>query len=271
MIKAVIIGAAGRMGRTIVKVIQETEGIECLAGVENTGHPSVGKDLGEVAGLGSVGVKITDDLSLVIKEADVLIDFTTPSSSLYNMELASYFNKPMVVGTTGFDEKQKEKILEFVQSFPCVLSPNMSLGVNLLFKLVEMVAGILGPGYDVEILEFHHRGKRDAPSGTALRLGYRIAQALGRKFEEVAIYGRKGEVGPRSHGEIGILALRGGDVVGDHTVIFATEGERLELTHRASSRETFARGAVKAALWVVDKPPGLYDMEDVLGLRDRGA
>lgn len=271
MVRALVVGAAGRMGRAIVKVINETEGIECVGAVEAHGHPLLGRDAGELAGVGPLGVRITDDLSQGIKEADVLIDFSTPSASLYTMELASLLHKPVVVGTTGFTEQQWQKVREFSQSVPCVISPNMSLGVNLLFRLVEIVAKALGPGYDVEIVEFHHRGKKDAPSGTALRLAERVAVALGRDLEKVAVYGRRGLCGPRSPEEIGILSLRGGDVVGEHTVIFATEGERIELVHKASSRETFARGAVRAALWVVGKPPGLYDMEDVLGLRDRGA
>ena len=267
MVKAIVVGAAGRMGRTVVKVIQDTEGIECVGGVEAVGHESVGKDLGEVAGIGKIGVEVADDLSAIIKEADVLIDFTSANSSMYNMELASFFKKPMVVGSTGFTPEQRERIEELTRNFPCVLSPNMSAGVNLLFRLVETGARALGGGDDVEIVELHHRGKKDAPSGTALRLGERIAQALGRDFSEVAVFSRHGQVGERRPEEIGVMALRGGDAVGEHTVIFATEGERIELIHRASSRETFARGAVRAAKWVVDKEPGLYDMEDVLGLK----
>jgi len=266
-IKAIVVGAAGRMGRTVLKVIQETEGIECAGAVEAVGHEAVGKDAGEVAGIGRIGVEVADDLSALIKEADVLIDFTSAASSMYNMELASFFRKPMVVGSTGFSPEQRQRIAELTQNFPCVLSPNMSAGVNLLFRLVETVARALGSAYDVEILEMHHRGKKDAPSGTAQRLGERVARALGVELEEVAVYSRSGLVGERRQGEIGIMALRAGDVVGEHTVIFATEGERIELTHRASSRETFARGAVRAAKWVVNKEPGLYDMEDVLGLK----
>lgn len=267
MVRAVVIGAGGRMGRMVVGAIQETEGIECVGGVEAPGHPAVGKDVGEIAGVGRMGVEISDDLSSVMEDTDVLIDFTVAEAALKHIELASSRRKPMVVGTTGFSAEQMKRIRELAEGFPCVLSPNMSAGVNLLFRLVEEVAEVLGEDYDVEVVEVHHRRKKDAPSGTALRIAERVARARGRSLQEVAVYGREGMVGERKRGEIGILAVRAGDVVGEHTVIFATEGERIEITHRASSREIFARGAVRAALWVMGKKPGLYDMADVLGLK----
>jgi len=267
MVKAVVIGAAGKMGQMIVRAMVEREDIVCIGGVERKDHPLIGKDLGEILGIGKLGARLWDSLDPLLEDAQVLIEFTSPEATLFHLELASSFKKPMVIGTTGFNQDQFEKIKELTKNIPCVLSPNMSLGVNVLFKLVELVAKVLGKGYDIEIIEFHHRLKRDAPSGTALKLGQKIADVLGINLEEKAIFGRKGLTGPRSEGEIGILSLRGGDVIGEHAVIFATEGERLELTHKASSRMTFAQGAIRAALWVVGKPPGLYEMEDVLDLK----
>jgi 4-hydroxy-tetrahydrodipicolinate reductase len=264
MVKAVVIGAAGRMGQSIIRVILDRKDIVCIGGVERKDHPLIGKDLGQILGIGELGARLWGSLDPLLEEAQVLIDFTSPEATLHHLELASSFRKPMVIGTTGFTQEQFERIKQLAKYIPCVLSPNMSLGVNLLFKLVELVAKVLGRDYDVEIIEFHHRLKKDAPSGTALKLSQKIADVLGLNLEEKAVFGRKGLTGPRTEGEIGILSLRGGDVVGEHTVIFATEGERLELTHKASSRMTFAKGAVRAALWVVGKPPGLYDMEDVL-------
>lgn len=270
MVKVVIVGVAGRMGRTVLRVVNGTEGIECIGGVEQPGHPVIGVDLNELIGFKPCGISVSDDLGKVIQEADVIIDFSHPEASLKALEVASRHAKAMVIGTTGFTPEQQRAIESFVQKVPCVLSPNMSLGVNLLFKLVEIAARVLGSDYDIEILEVHHRHKKDAPSGTALRLGQVISAALERNFEQSAVFGRKGITGPRPADQLGIMALRGGDVIGDHTVLFLGEGERLELVHRASSREAFARGAVKAAFWVVGKPPGLYDMLDVLGLKTLG-
>lgn len=270
MVKVVIIGIAGRMGRTVLRVVHDTEGIRCIGGVEQPDHPLLGVDINELIGLKPCGVRVSADLEEVIPEADVLIDFSHPEASLKALEVASKHAKAMVIGTTGFTPEQQRAIESFVQKVPCVLSPNMSLGVNLLFKLVEIAARVLGRDYDVEILEIHHRHKKDAPSGTALRLGQVASAALEKDFEQSTVFGRKGLTGPRPPDQLGIMALRGGDVIGDHTVFFLGEGERLELVHRASSREAFARGAVKAAFWVVGKPPGLYDMLDVLGLKALG-
>ncbi len=271
MVKAVIIGVAGKMGRTVLKVIQGSDSIKCVGGVERPGHPLIGVDLNELIGLKPCGIVVSDDLEKVIVGADVLIDFSHPEASLEALEVASRYRKAVVIGTTGFTSEQQKAIESLAQKVPCVLSPNMSLGVNLLFKLVEITTRVLGKDYDVEIVEVHHRQKRDAPSGTALRLGQVISAALGVELEQNAVFGRKGLTGPRPLGQLGIMALRGGDVIGDHTVFFLGEGERVELVHRASSREAFARGAVKAALWVVDKPAGLYDMLDVLGLKALGS
>lgn len=270
MVKVAVVGVAGKMGRTVLRVLQGYDGISCVGGIEHTGHPLVGSDLNELIGLKPCGIKVSDDLEEVTRRADVLIDFSHPEASLKALEVASRYGKAVVIGTTGFTAEQQRAIVSLTQKVPCVLSPNMSLGVNLLFKLVEVTARVLGRDFDVEIVEVHHRQKRDAPSGTALRLGQLISTALGVDFEQGAVYGRRGITGPRPSDQLGIMALRGGDVIGDHTVFFLGEGERLELVHRASSREAFARGAVRAAIWVVDKPPGLYDMLDVLGLKALG-
>ncbi len=267
MINAIVMGAAGRMGRMVVNAIQGSEGITCRGAVEASGHPSVGQDVGVGVGVGELGVRIEDDLSTVIQQGDVIIDFTSAEASLSAMEVAAQHRKPMVVGSTGFSPEQREAARKLTREFPCVLSPNMSVGVNLMFKIVGEIAQVLGKDYDVEIVEAHHRLKKDAPSGTALRLAEVIAQALGRNLEEVGIYARKGMIGERTGEEIGVQTVRAGDIVGEHTVLFGGIGERIEVTHRAHSRDTFARGAVRAALWIVNQKPGLYDMSNVLGLK----
>ena len=270
MINAIIVGAAGRMGRMIVNAIQNAEGITCTVALETSGHPSQGQDVGVLAGAGELGVKVETDITSVIQKGDVVIDFTSAKASLGNMEIAAQHHKPMVVGSTGFSSQQLETVRKLTKDFPCCLAPNMSVGVNLMYKVVEEMAQILGKDYDCEIVEAHHRTKKDAPSGTALRLGEVVAQGLGRKWAEVGVYGRKGLIGERSKEEIGMQVIRAGDIVGEHTVIFGGIGERLEVTHRAHSRDTFARGAVRAAKWVVKQKPGLYDMGDVLGLKGSG-
>jgi 4-hydroxy-tetrahydrodipicolinate reductase len=267
MINAIVVGAAGRMGRMVINAIQNAGDITCTGAVEAAGHPSLGQDAGVVAGLGELKVRIGDDLKAVIQKGDVVIDFTAAEASLKNMEIAAELHKPMVVGSTGFSTQQLEKVKKLTTEFPCVFAPNMSVGVNLMFRIVEQVAKILGDDYDCEIIEAHHRMKKDAPSGTALRLGEVAARGLGRKWEEVGVYGRKGMIGERSRKEIGMQVIRAGDIVGEHTVLFGGIGERIEVTHRAHTRDTFARGAVRAAKWVVKQKPGLYDMGDVLGLK----
>jgi len=267
MINAIVVGAAGRMGRMVLSAIQNTEGITCIGAVEAAGHPSLGQDAGVVAGLGELTVRIEADLKSVIQKGAVVIDFTAADASLKNMEIAAQLHKPMVVGSTGFSAQQMEKVKRLTKEFPCVLAPNMSVGVNLMFRIVEEMARTLGDDYDCEIIEAHHRMKKDAPSGTALRLGEVIAKSLGRKLAEVGVYGRKGLIGERSREEIGMQVIRAGDIVGEHTVIFGGIGERIEITHRAHTRDTFAQGAVRAVKWVINQKPGLYDMGDVLGLK----
>jgi 4-hydroxy-tetrahydrodipicolinate reductase len=267
MINAIVVGAAGRMGRMVINAIQSAEGIACIGAVEAANHPSLGQDAGVVAGLGELTVRIEADLKSVMGKGTVVIDFTAADASLKNMEMAAQLRKPMVVGSTGFSAQQLEKAKKLTKEFPCVLAPNMSVGVNLMFRIVEEMARTLGDDYDCEIIEAHHRMKKDAPSGTALRLGEVAARGLGRKWEEVGVYGRKGLIGERSRKEIGMQVIRAGDIVGEHTVLFGGMGERIENTHRAHTRDTFAQGAVRAAKWVVKQKPGLYDMGDVLGLK----
>jgi len=269
MIKAIVAGAAGRMGSRIINVLSTSEGIRLSAGVERKGHPLVGQDSCGAAGLPSGGVLtiITDDLVAALKAGDVLIDFTVPEASVEHIRICAEQKRPVVVGSTGFSKEQLEQVNKYVQSIPCVLSPNMSIGVNLCFKILSEIAATIGEDYDIEIVEAHHRMKKDAPSGTAMKMAQVIAQAVNRNLDEVGVYARKGMIGERSRKEIGIQTLRGGDIVGEHTVMFAGKGERIELTHRAHSRDTFAAGAVRAAKWVVGKKPGLYDMQDVLGLK----
>jgi 4-hydroxy-tetrahydrodipicolinate reductase len=268
MINAIVVGAAGRMGRMIINAIQNSEDITCIGAIETSGHAVLGQDAGIVAGVGKLGVTIEDNLKSVIEKGNVVIDFTAAEASLGNMEIASQHHKPTVVGSTGFSPEQLEQVRKLTKEFPCCLAPNMSVGVNLMYKVVEEMARILGEDYDVEIVEAHHRMKKDAPSGTALQLGKVIARGLGRKWEEVGVYGRRGLIGERSKKEIGMQVIRAGDIVGEHTVIFGGMGERIEVTHRAHTRDTMARGAVRAAKWVVTQNPGLYDMGDILGLKD---
>jgi 4-hydroxy-tetrahydrodipicolinate reductase len=260
-------GAAGKMGRMIVKVISETPSTELVAAMERPGSPLLGQDAGTVAGLAAFGVLIAAELDEALAEADVVIDFTAPSATAWTVSRAAEREVGMVIGTTGLGEAEKRAIWQAAERIPIVLSANMSLGVNVLLGLIEQAAKALGDGYDAEIVELHHRQKKDSPSGTALMMANRLAAALGRDLSTVARYGREGNVGARTAEEIGILAVRGGDIVGEHTAYFCGLGERLEITHRASSRETFARGAVRAAEWLRDRDPGLYDMQDVLGLR----
>lgn len=267
MINAAVSGAAGRMGRAIISAMQGNPLITLSGALEGEGSPELGRDAGEAAGTGKLGVKITDAREKVFRKSDVIIDFSTPDAAIRVLEDAVSFKKAAVIGTTGFSHSQRERIKELSVDTRVVLSPNMSVGINLLLKLVHTAAVTLGRDYDIEIIECHHRNKKDAPSGTAVRLAEVIAAALGRDLEKVAVYGRSGIAGERRPEEIGILSVRAGDIVGDHTVIFGAPGERLELVHRASSRETFAFGAVKAAIWITDKPNGLYDMQDVLGLK----
>ncbi|MBX6320528.1 MAG: 4-hydroxy-tetrahydrodipicolinate reductase [Rhodospirillaceae bacterium] len=261
-----VIGCAGRMGRMLVRTILATDGCAVAGGTEAPGAPAVGRDLGTVAGIEPLGLPVGDDPAALIAAADAVLEFTTPAASLAHVALSAAAGRPHVLGTTGFDDEQVAALERHAARIPIVWAPNMSLGVNLLLGLVRQVARALDPAWDIEIVEMHHRMKVDAPSGTALALGRAAAEGRGVAFEAAARRTRDGIVGARPRGEIGFATLRGGDVVGEHTVIFAADGERVELAHKATSREIFARGAVRAALWVHGRPPGLYGMADVLGL-----
>ncbi len=262
-------GAAGRMGRRILALSSGRSDIQITGALEAPTHPAQGKDAGEGAGIGAIGVPITSDLQEILKNCEVLIDFSAPAVSVKNVQAAAAMGKAIVVGTTGFSDDQRKDLSESGPKTRCLIAPNMSLGVNLLFGLVEMTARSLGPNYDVEIVETHHKMKKDAPSGTADKLARVIAETLSIDLSSSAVYGRHGIIGERKPQEIGIMALRGGDIVGEHTVMFITEGERIELTHRAHSRDAFAKGALQAASWLISRPNGLYDMQDVLGLKGK--
>ncbi len=267
MIKVAVTGAAGRMGGRIITLITEADGMEVAGAIEMAGHARLGDDAGYVAGCGDLGVAITDSLEQGLANADVLIDFTWPEVTIGNAEVCARLGKAMVVGTTGLNLEQREVIKRVAQSSPVVFAPNMSVGVNVCFKLLKDMAKTFGEGFDVEIVELHHNKKKDSPSGTAVRMGEIVADALDRNYDQVANYHREGMCGERSQEEIGMQTIRGGDIVGEHTVYFIGMGERIELTHRAMSRDMFARGAIRAAGWLAEKPVGLYDMQDVLGLK----
>lgn len=267
MTRVAIAGAAGRMGRALIEASQHAAGIELGAALERTGSSVVGSDAGELAGLGRLGVAVSDALSAALDEFDVLIDFTAPEATLAHLADCRAAGRRMVIGTTGFSEAQRAEIAAAAQDIAIVFAPNMSVGVNLCFKLADIAARVLGDGVDVEIIEAHHRHKVDAPSGTALRLGEIVADALGRDLNSCAVYGREGRTGERDRQTIGFETIRAGDIVGEHTVMFAGLGERVEITHKASSRMTFASGAVRAAQWLAGQSQGLFDMQDVLQLR----
>lgn len=261
MLKVIICGALGRMGKEIIHKLNQRKDIDLVGAIESPQHPSLGKETRK-------GIKVDSQLENIVERGSVIIEFTTPSATLEHLTIAQEKGIPMVIGTTGFKEKELEKIRSASNTIPIIISPNMSIGVNLLFNIVKQVTKILGENFDKEIIETHHRNKKDAPSGTAKRIAQIIAEAEGRSLPEVGVYGRKGtkkEV--RGKKEIGIHAVRGGSVVGDHTVLFAGEEERLEIIHRAESRGIFARGAILAAEFLVEKEKGLYDFQDVLGLK----
>jgi 4-hydroxy-tetrahydrodipicolinate reductase len=266
MINVVVTGVAGRMGTQIARLVRATEGMALAGAVERPG-PAVGQDAGVLVGTGSGGVAVVDDLAKALAGAQVVIDFTSHEASAGHAEACAARGVALVIGSTGFTPEAKARVAAAARRIPIVLSPNMSVGVNVLFELVRQAAQVLGDGYDVEIVELHHKKKRDAPSGTAVRLGEVAAEALGRDPKDALAFARHGILGERPPWQIGVQTLRGGDAVGEHTVFFCGEGERLELTHRATSRDQFARGAVRAAQWVAGRPAGLYDMADVLGLR----
>ena len=267
MIKAIVAGAAGRMGGRIIHMISQSQEVALAAAFEHPDHPQVNQDAGQVAGVEKVGVNIAKSLKEVMGKGEVLIDFTTPESTLENMRLASSEGLSMVIGTTGITGDNLEELTNLAKGIRCVMAPNMSVGVNVMFRIAGEMAKILGNDYDMEILEVHHRRKKDAPSGTALRLAQILASAVERDLDKVAVYERKGLTGERTDEEIGMQTWRAGDIAGEHTVMFGGTGERLELIHRAHNRDNFARGALRAAEWIVKQPVGLYDMQDVLGLK----
>lgn len=267
MQRIAVMGAAGRMGKTLIEAVQQASGAVLSAAVDRPDSSLIGADVGELAGLGKVGLSLQADLQGVLEQFDVLIDFTHPSVTLRNLEICRQAGKAMVIGTTGFSVEEKQLLADAAKDIPIVFAANYSVGVNLCLKLLDTAARVLGDEVDIEIIEAHHRHKVDAPSGTALRMGEVVASALGRDLQKVAVYGREGQTGARTRETIGFATVRAGDVVGDHTVLFAAEGERVEITHKASSRMTFARGAVRAARWLAVQPAGLYDMQDVLELR----
>lgn len=261
-----IAGSTGRMGRALIEALAQAGDFQLKAALERSDSPFLGKDAGELLG-SPCGVRISADLERSLAGCDVLVDFTRPEATLKHLEICRSRGIRMVIGTTGFTSEQKERISAASHDVAMVMAPNMSVGVNLTFRLIELTAKVLNEGYDVEIIEAHHRHKVDAPSGTALRMGEVIAQALGRDLAECAVYGREGVTGERKPATIGFATVRGGDIVGDHTALFAGTGERVEITHRAASRATFALGALRAARFLAAKKSGLFDMQDVLGLK----
>jgi 4-hydroxy-tetrahydrodipicolinate reductase len=265
-INVIVCGAAGRMGKLLVTLVQEHPETRLVGAIEAAGHSAIGKDAGEVAGIGAIGVKVSADYGALAAPDNVTLDFTVAEAALEHLRTAVTKGAAIAIGTTGFSAEQRAEAEKLAPQTRALIAPNMSIGVNVLQKVVADVARILKDGFDPEIVEIHHRFKADAPSGTALALGRTIATAQGKDFDRTATLARQGITGQRTNEEIGIVALRGGDVVGDHTVIFAGFAERLEFTHRAQSRECLARGALRAALWLPHQPPGFYSMKDVLGL-----
>jgi 4-hydroxy-tetrahydrodipicolinate reductase len=266
MIKIGVTGAAGRMGKTLIEAVANAEGVELTAALERPESSLIGADSGELAGLGKNGVVIASDINEVVDQFDVLIDFTAPVATLANASVCAAAGKKMVIGTTGFTPEQEQQLLANQDKTALCKAANFSTGVNVTLKLLRQAAEILGDDYDIEIYEAHHRHKVDAPSGTALAMGEAVAAGVERNLRDVAIYGREGQTGARKRETIGFATVRGGDVVGDHTVMFMADGERVEISHKASSRMSFARGAVRAAAWIAGQDAGLYDMQDVLGL-----
>ena len=253
------------MGMSVASLAVADAGVELVGATEVPGHPSIDCDLGDIVGGAGPGVSVSDSVEAAAKSADVIIDFTVPEATLAHAEYSVGNGKQMVIGTTGFTSEQREELMRLLERIPSVFAPNMSVGVNVLFEISRQVASHLGEGYDAEIFETHHRGKADSPSGTAIALGEAVAAGLGSELADVARYERHGRIGAREKGEIGIQTIRGGDVVGDHTVMFLGDGERVELTHKATSRDNFSAGALRAAKWIPGRPPGVYTMRDVLG------
>ena len=264
--KIAIAGASGRMGRMLIEAVLADPGAELVGALDQADSPFVGQDAGAFAGR-QTGVAIGADVDAGLRDADCLIDFTRPAGTLAHLQAACRRGVKMVIGTTGFSDAERAELTAAAQTLPMVVAANMSVGVNVTFKLLDVAARLLSTGYDVEIIEAHHRHKVDAPSGTALEMGNVVARARGRELSEVAVYGREGVTGERDPAAIGFATVRGGDIVGDHTVLFAGIGERIEITHKSASRVSYAQGALRAARFLADKTGGLYDMQDVLGLR----
>ncbi|MDN3397753.1 4-hydroxy-tetrahydrodipicolinate reductase [Psychrobacter sp. APC 3426] len=267
-IKIGVIGAGGRMGRMLIEAVQDNAQTTLNAAIERQGSSLVGADAGEVAAIGHLDVQIVDDLKLVINDIDVLIDFSLPDATEQNMQVCAANGVAMVIGTTGFNEQQEQVLTEASKQIAIVYAGNYSTGVNLSLKLLGMAAKAFGTDADVEVIEAHHKHKIDAPSGTAYMMAEAVAEARGQNLKDVAVYGREGQTGERAAGTIGIHAIRGGEIIGDHTVMFIADGEVVEITHRARARMTFAAGAVRAATWVIEQSNGQYNMQDVLGLND---
>lgn len=267
-IRIAVIGAAGRMGKNLIEAVNNSPNVALGAAIERPDSTLLNADAGELAGIGKLNIQLVGQLDAVKDDFDVVIDFTSPESTMANLQWCAANHKAMVIGTTGFTAEQKTQIAKLAMNIPVVMAPNMSVGVNLMWKLLELAAEVMGDYTDIEIIEGHHRFKKDAPSGTALKMGEVIANKLGRDLSKCAVYGREGITGERDPNTIGFATIRAGDLVGEHTAMFADIGERLEITHKASSRMTFANGAVRAAAWLTQRQPGLYDMQQVLGLSD---
>jgi 4-hydroxy-tetrahydrodipicolinate reductase len=265
-LRIAIAGSAGRMGRTLIEAVLNATDVQLAAALEHPSSPFIGKDAGELIGA-PCGVAVTADIDAALSHADCLIDFTRPEGTLAHLAVCRQRGVHMVIGTTGFSAEQKQSLADAAKQIPIVFAPNMMVGVNVVFKLLDVAARILNEGYDVEVIEAHHRHKVDAPSGTALHMGEVVARALGRDLADCAVYGREGHTGERPATQIGFSTIRGGDIVGDHTVLFAGVGERIEITHKSASRMPYAQGALRAARFMRGKKSGLFDMQDVLGLR----
>jgi 4-hydroxy-tetrahydrodipicolinate reductase len=265
--RVAVYGAAGRMGRSLIEAVIKNDSVKLGAAIVRPGSPLIDFDAGNLIGIADTGIAVTDNLLATLSDFDVLIDFSSIEASLVNSQICKEHSKGMVIGTTGFDDNQKQQLKSASKQSALCIASNFSTGVNLCFGLIDLAAQVLGQEADIEIFEAHHKNKIDAPSGTALNMGEIIAESLGLNLDDVAVYGREGQTGKRSKNTIGFSTLRAGDIVGDHTVTFASEGERIEITHKASSRMSFARGAVKAANWISNKKNGVYDMQDVLGLK----
>ena len=264
MIKVIVCGGCGKMGSKVAQLIYQNKDMGLIGIIESPSHPDIGKDWGMSLGLGKTGIIVKNNLEEIIPLTDQIVEFTNPKVSLEHLEIVSKYKKAMIMGTTGFLPEETEKIKNLACDIPFLLSPNMSLGVNLLFKLAAEAASILNDDYDIEIVEVHHRFKKDAPSGTAKKLAQEIAKVKNIHLDDVAIYGREGMTGERKSGEIAIHSIRGGDIAGEHTVMFTALGERLEFTHKAHSRDTFAHGTIQAIKFMEGKPAGFYEMKDVL-------